>query len=367
MPDNKTAATDPYLCLRDFKGVQVTIDENSSPLHVIQTYRNLNQEGYLAIPDSDLGKEYYISTYCPVGGRCQFAVTPVSSSTSVYVQIPPDIKQADLQFDCPRGQTVKTEGDWTKLHCNLKEFEVLYVQYNGDLSGTRVTANMAIAVVVGALNVSSRYSDKSSMLIEQIPPTNKWGKEFIVVPSDGSFSGDMIKITTQQKNTQVYISGFSPFIIPHPGQSVEKKIDRGVNTYIEASKPVLILQIIGTTSFENNSVSSVPSMVLIPAVSQGKKITQGCLPSCPMSFATNEDNFPGSQDQKVAQTEYYAGHQPNGAKCSVEGMAYQLCPEGEAYLVDADWTKEVQVYVRYKIFQNYYKHLQSNQTNFYRC
>lgn len=242
-------------------GLKATLSTNAS-LYVIQPYADADTEGYLAIPDVDLGTEYIVPTFCPDGSTCQFAVTPTEDDTSLCITVR---NGSHCYQGC--GSTAAGSSDFP---CHLNEFDVFYMESSTDLSGTHIIANKKVAVFIGAIDVTYSTSTSSKYrLLEQIPPVNKWGKNFAVIPSGANTAGELIKIITKTKNTQIYISGFSPFVISEAGESVVKKIDRGIETLVEASKPVLILQIFGIIPFNSTSHESTPpSMVLVRANSQ---------------------------------------------------------------------------------------------------
>ena len=330
--------------LRYFHAFRVKLIGISSPVHVFQTSgKDVTTEGYLAISGHHLGSEYVISTFCPKGSVCGFAVAPLMNWTSVCIQIPVTVNFANIQVKCPRQVNKEPLGMWKTITCNLMKFETLYVEHDMDLSGIRVTADGTVSVVVRAVNVTSRYTNMSSTIIEQLPPVNKWGTQFVVVTSGGALSGDVIKLTTQRKNTTIYMTGLSPFVIPHYGQSVVKKVYRDAKTYIKANKPILILQIFGTTLIGNTDNSTLPmyppSMIVVPAVNQWKyTVIDPCktFTNCTMAGAEKE-----SSNELVNEVQYSHGDITD--VCNTTGMAYILCSTGEAFLLGADWSNESEV------------------------
>lgn len=312
-------------------GIKIVVDD-TTVVHVEQTDGALKKEAYLAIPDEHLGTEYYVSTQCSLGSKCQIAVTPVDSDTSVCIQFPSNISVA---VKCSVDQSLFVHTD-NNISCVLQEYDVLHVESDRDLTGTYIKADKKVSVVVGASGVF----ENNALIIEQIPPTNKWGKDFIVVQSGRNEAGDMVKILTRTDNTEIHISGFSPFIIPYAGQSVERKIDGGMHSYIRASNPVLVLQILGTIVLNNSTYNSTPpSMVLIPSIDQWKEFKwlpfkEGCdiLAVC---------NVTDNNLAQVPGTEYFAGmptYHARGVK-----MAYAVCITGSSFLFDADWTVQSKV------------------------
>ena len=57
-------------------------------LQVITKYADYS-EGFMAIPVAKLGKEYYVSTFCALGGYCQITIaTVVSGTTKIFMDLP---------------------------------------------------------------------------------------------------------------------------------------------------------------------------------------------------------------------------------------------------------------------------------------
>lgn len=313
-------------------GIKIFVNDDIAVVHVEQTDGALKKEEYLAIPDEHLGTEYYVSTHCSLGSKCQIALTPAEGDTSVCIQFPSNIS---VTVGCSMGQSpfVQTGGN---ISCVLQEYVVLRVESEMDLTGTYIKADKKVSVVVG----TSGIFENNALMIEQIPPTNKWGRDFIVVQSGRNEVGDMVRILTRNDNTEIHISGFSPFIIPYAGQSVERKIDGGMHSYIRASNPVLVLQILGTIVLNNSTYNStLPSMVLIPSIDQWKwfdwlPFRDGCdvLAVC---------NVTDNNLIQVPGTEYFAG-MPTYSATGIK-MAYAVCITGSSFLFDADWTVQSKV------------------------
>lgn len=327
-------------------GIKVNVPDTDKTLHVLQASGNNSQEAYLAIPDFELGYEYYVSTYCKKGDICQFAVTPVQNSTRVCLYFNNSTiseKPASCNYS---QQQDNLKGNWTQIVCILQEHDVFYFKSNSDLTGTIVSANKSIAVFAGSLVTSSMSNGETKLLIEQLPPTSHWGNEFVVIPSSDK-AGDIIKIVTQADNTEVYVSGFSPFIVPERGQAMEKRIDQGLNCTIKASRPVLVLQIFGLTTLIINgsrvfniTIPSGPSMTLVPAVTQWteESLSDGSLgSSCRTQYAT----YAAGEGVLINGTPYSILDEQTASAFSV----YTVCDNGPSYLDDANWTKSTQVNV----------------------
>lgn len=226
-------------------------------------------EGYLAIPDRYLGNEYYVITYCSMGGICQFAVAGISDGTRVYVIFPDDVTVSTVCVDgiplpssAPSGSAVSFE---------IQEFQVLHIESENDLTGTYIWSNHTVAVFAGARDVPTTQESlvSKAYLIEQLPPVNKWGTTFVAAPNYLNDAGDIIKIISQYDNTVVHILGFSRLNIPKKGGHIQTRIDWEMHSRIETSNPVLIVQVMSVDMYNQTSyVTGTPAMVLVPHVEQ---------------------------------------------------------------------------------------------------
>ncbi|XP_053382488.1 uncharacterized protein LOC128549565 [Mercenaria mercenaria] len=250
-------------------------------LHVYQSdTTGTLEDGFLAIPDEHLGREYYVITYCSLGGFCQFAVVGTVDKTSVNIVFPRPVSPAaltcngvPLPVNAPPGEPIPF---------SLNENEVLHIESSDsktDLSGTYIASDHEVAVFVGARDVPSA-SGSAAYMIEQIPPVNKWGTDFVVAPNYLNDAGDIIKIVTKSEETTVHILGFSPFDISGKGESVEWRIDWEMHSSIHASKPILIVQVMSLNIYNDTTiVTGSPAMVLVPHIMQwtDKEVYSDCL------------------------------------------------------------------------------------------
>ena len=345
------------------KGIKVESADDFT-LHVIQADSSGSwSDGYVAIPAENLGKTYYVNTYCSTGGMCQFAVLATVDNTKVEITFPNSVQTRSI---CVSGSPVDsspTSGSVTPFVLN--ELDVLHFESEYDLSGTYIRADNNIAVFAGARDIPKR-GGTSSNTIEQIPPLNKWGTKFIVVPNYFNDAGDIFKIVTQDDNTIIYTLGFSPFIIPNAGDAVERRADWLMHTEIHASSPVLIIQIMNLDLYNSSSgniLSGSPAMLLVPHVDQW--IDTGHNFYCAVSSATNAsliavvadpgggvsvdpspsvyfstwDEIPGSHYNVLIG-------KPGGTETSVSGgkrSTYGFCEGQYALLLGVNWDWENEV------------------------
>ncbi|KAH3787164.1 hypothetical protein DPMN_165284 [Dreissena polymorpha] len=295
-------------------------DTDTTPVIVLQSYGKM-QEGYAAIEDAHLGTEYYVGTYCSMGGYCQFAVTPVYNDTNVTVYLP-DGKNETLKCNT-------NAANHFGVPVTLNELEVLRIESTQDLSGTRIVASKNIAVFVGTRHI------QSSFMIEQIPPVNKWGTTFVFAPNPRNNAGDLMKIITKSVDTEVSIAGFSSFIIPKTIASVERRIDWGMNSVVRTSRPVLVLHIMSVNLYNGTgNVVGLPSMVLVP--DKNHWITSGKV-TCPCEGAL----VVGNAIQATGTTLQYVNTtcSTNFNEISIAGMIYATCNNTAAFLLHSNWAE----------------------------
>ena len=68
------------------------------------------------------------------------------------------------------------------------------IQSNLDLTGTHIRSTRPIAVVAGAVWSSVMVEEMGDHFVEQLPPTNTWGAEYLAVPVANRSSGDMFRV-----------------------------------------------------------------------------------------------------------------------------------------------------------------------------
>ncbi|KAL4229249.1 hypothetical protein ACF0H5_012289 [Mactra antiquata] len=248
------------------RGIAVR-SEDKFTLHVFQPFKNEDLgDGYLAIPDDQLGNEYFVATYCTLGGKCQFAITAIEDDTDVTVVFPDEL--VDPPVCVSRMGMPQNIQPGTAIPFKINEYDTLHFESEQDLSGTFIKASKPISVVVGASDVPG-VGGKASSIIEQIVPVNKWGDSFVVAPNHFNQPGDVIKIVSQTDSTVVNILGFSSFMLNKAGDFVERRMDWQMYSLIKTSNPVMIIQIMSIDLYNISTiVSGSQSMLLVPHLKQ---------------------------------------------------------------------------------------------------
>jgi hypothetical protein len=135
----------------------------------------------------------------------------------------------------------------------------------GDLSGTEVTSTKPVAVFGGHIcaNVPNNSTYACDHLVEQIPPTSTWGKEFLTVPLKTRLNGDTFRMIAAEDNTAVSVNG--AVVATLAKGEVHQQIIDGKST-VSADKPILLAQYSNGSSFDG--VTSDPFMMLVPPTEQ---------------------------------------------------------------------------------------------------
>jgi hypothetical protein len=237
----------PFVTGISDRGIRVTAD---APV----TLYGINQapattDGFLAIPVEALGSRYRIGTITGGGvpGGGDFGVIATVDATVVSVN----------------GSPVGT------LNAGQVYFETGAV----NPSGTLVTADQPVAVFAGH-QCSNYPGGACDHLVEQLPPTDAWGTDFVVLRYADDFNAtNLFVVVADQDDTVVSVDGVEvqtlaaggSLELRRFGKNGESKINGG---RITASKPVLLLQFLQGGSYGNPATSGDPAMSVIPPFEQ---------------------------------------------------------------------------------------------------
>ena len=188
------------------KGLYVKA-ENTISLYAMNK-RQYSADMTVVLPTFSLGNNYYVLSHWEDGNRlnnefsdAEFLVVAITDSTEV--EISPSVNTlggnpANVPFRVMlhKGQTyqVRAKADLTGSH--------IYASKNSNCNNFAVfSGNMYTQVgKCGTLNGHDH-------LYAQMYPTNTLGKNFIVVPLENRFGGDVIKLLATQDNTTIKANG----------------------------------------------------------------------------------------------------------------------------------------------------------------
>lgn len=133
-----------------------------------------------------------------------------------------------------------------------------------DLTGTVVTANKPLAAF--GSNLCAFVPDFTGFcdnLVEQLPPTDAWGREFVTVPLATRLNGDTFRFLAQDDGTEVRINGTLVATLDR-GEFYEQNLKTA--SEVSATHPILVGQYSNGSTFDG--VTSDPFMVYLPPYEQ---------------------------------------------------------------------------------------------------
>lgn len=213
-------------------------------------------DAFLALPVASLGTEYVALGYkngVNVQGT-QFAVVAASDATMLTVT--PSVAVGARAARVP--YTVALNQGQTYQLRSTEPGEAF------DLSGSIITSDKPVAVFGGHVAGSVPHAvNYANHLVEQLPPTNTWGRYFVTAPFATRLKGDTFRFTASQDATRVYVNGTHAATL-NRGQVHERVVEG--NASIISDKPVLVGQYANGHDFDN--ATGDPMMVIVPPYEQ---------------------------------------------------------------------------------------------------
>ncbi len=240
---------------KQHNALHITSDQDIS-LYVVD-HRPASSDSYMAIPTEFLGKEYVIAGYTslPVGGglsyTSQATIIGTEDNTLVTIHLAgPTLgglpKGRTLMFCLNRGETYQIQG----------------ASRSGDLTGSTVSTTKPVGFFTGH-SCAQVPNDKQfcDILLESEPPTNDWGKSFILTKLEGK-DYFVARVIANSDSTEISING-----------KMAGTINRGefyeVDTFfhdaiITTSKPALVGQYCTSSSADALKVGDPFMLLVVP-------------------------------------------------------------------------------------------------------
>lgn len=207
-------------------------------------------DAYLGLPTDILGTEYIVLAY--KGGGTQFAIAAVQNGTTVTIT--PSVTTGGRTGGIPyniamnQGQT----------------YQLTNTGGAADLSGTIITSDKPIAVFGSnrCVNIPPGYG-YCDHIVEQLPPTVTWGKNFVTIPLARRMNGDTFRFLASTDGTTVSVNGAVVAAL-NRGQLHERIITGPAQ--ITSDQPILVAQYSNGRTFDG--ITGDPFMMLIPPFEQ---------------------------------------------------------------------------------------------------
>ncbi|MBS1551707.1 MAG: T9SS type A sorting domain-containing protein [Bacteroidetes bacterium] len=237
------------------KGIHVTA------LNEVTVYglnrKQFTTDAFLGLPVDILGTDYIVMAWGNnnVVPGTLFGITATVNSTTVTItpSVTTGIRTAGVPYN-----VLLNQGETYQLVNGTSGFA-------NDLTGTLITSNQPIAVFGGhrCANTPVVFVCCCDHIVEMLPPTTTWGKNFVTEPLATRLNGDSWRILASQNSTSVSING-GPATVINKGQFIDQII--AVRSIISSDKPVLVAQYSNSSDYDG--VTSDPFMMLIPPYEQ---------------------------------------------------------------------------------------------------
>ena len=261
------------------------IEVNSDVPISVYAYSSIprSTDSYAVIPIANWGKEYFavslpndqynkvtldsIKDFTPRSS--QFMIMAAYDETVVTI-IPKSLTRKAKQVDKEYYVTLN------KGECYLVQ-SWQYFRGEGDLSGSIVRANKPVGMLSGHVRTAllqgfvEQPPDSKDHLIEMLPPTSAWGKNYISTPFGTSPSrGDYFKVIAKDPNTKLDIYTGTGVIQFQFSAGDNIKVVQGLTSPAQwiATGPIQIAQFMYRTNDTLESDYYDPSMVILPPIEQ---------------------------------------------------------------------------------------------------
>ncbi|XP_033752028.1 uncharacterized protein LOC117335881 [Pecten maximus] len=209
---------------------------------------------FTPFPDSQLGTDHVVLTYCRYNANCILAVVGVTDdSTNVTVVFPSNFKGV-LELD---GKTYVAGEEFHLTLFNLQTFQLLS---KANLSGVIVRSNNKVGVFVGADRTSVSNTYGRNHLGESLPPVSYWGKQYILVRR----GSDAVQIVSSTDNNHVNITTCDKtlkYVINPIHDIIEFQMECPF-CHISSSNRILVAQFIKSTDNNENPSLYFPTPVI---------------------------------------------------------------------------------------------------------
>jgi gliding motility-associated-like protein len=237
----------------DETAVRVTMNVPSSVY--IHQYHEYRSDATLVLPVPALGTEYYIMSYTPyqtdgIHYPSEFAIVSVEDETEIELN-----NSVATESGRPKGST------W-KIQLNKgKTYQVHGATSNDDLTGTHLKANKPICVFSGnRWTQVPRGKGNRDNLLEQMPPVDSWGREFVMVSTKNTVRDIYRFLSATDGNIiEIYNKGnvLNQSFTLNKGNWREIELDSSTR-YVRSSQPILLAQFLVGGDYNGHKPGSGP-------------------------------------------------------------------------------------------------------------
>lgn len=209
-------------------------------------------DAYLGLPVDIAGTDYVVLAVPNVNIVNGTQLGVVATQNDTVVTITPKVTTGSRPAGVPYNLT-------------LDAGEAYQLRNTGsapaDVTGTSVTSDKPIAVFGGhqCANIPNGSTFACDHVVEQLPPTSAWGRNFVTVPLATRVGGDTFRFVAAHDDTQLSVNGAVVATLDR-GQVHQRNIN-GMSTVV-SSEPILMAQHSNGSTYDG--VTSDPFMMVIP-------------------------------------------------------------------------------------------------------
>ena len=230
--------------------------EGNTSLHIVSSSdisvcilnkRPRSSDGFLVLPVKTLSTEYIAVSYTT--RVCMILIAAVSNDTTVNIH-----HRVSKGKTCQYFDTTISNGD--RRTYSLNRFETISIKCKTGFTGTELTSNKPVAVVVRGMNTFE----------EMLPPTKAFGNIFVLQGLTGDNLTAVYRIVAKDNHTNIYSSTGLNWTI-HRGSYIDVpvtdplciKSNRAVLVVLCAifqTKPLFLSTVPPANKFSNRSYTS---------------------------------------------------------------------------------------------------------------
>ena len=214
--------------------VEVTSDYNIFLIAYTDFALGYTMGTFTVIPFSQLGHEYFVMSY--IANREGFILISASDEPC-FVNVTCSDAVEYEGGECSGGEVLNFElGSYQSIQLKTR---------NTNVTGTHITANTQVSVVVGAVctNVPRGIGD-CDIIMEQLLPLNRWGNSFILTPIYNRLNGYVFQVLAGRDYTSIFLMSVTAIdsVKLHKGQYHISDVTEQVIYYLEADGPISVMQ-----------------------------------------------------------------------------------------------------------------------------
>jgi RHS repeat-associated protein/uncharacterized repeat protein (TIGR01451 family) len=257
--------------LVESKGIHVTA-QNPVAVYGLN-FVPFASDAYMGLPTNTLGTSYLVASYrqtsVPLQGPSygtEFGVAATQDNTTVTIV--PTSKAGSRQALVPFTIQLN-QGQSYQLRNSTDGYALapsgIQPGVPVDLTGSVVTSDKPVAVFGGhdCTTVPNGFA-ACNHLVEQLPPVNLWGQNFVTMPLFTETNGDVFRFLAQVDNTHVQVNHQQVAVLLG-GQFFEQVLTGPAE--ISADQPILTIQYAASNMFTGNTFLD-PTMIVVPPFEQ---------------------------------------------------------------------------------------------------